>query len=280
MTKQGIFYFLRNHQDCRIDPSERMKYLKTVSMSFPILTFHSLDDRGSVISFSPQVFRHGLARLHEMGYRTISLFQVVDCLRQGKPFPERSLVITFDDGYQTVYEKAFPVLQDYGMTATIFLTVGEMGRVKPGERLPSLEGRSMLNWREIQEMKQWGIEFGAHTLTHPDLTRLPLDRVRTEICDSKAIIEDALNAPVPSFAAPYSRYDDRSLEIIRQHFACACSDKLSLTNLSSDLYALERVDAYYLRTERLFDVMLTPLFPLYIRAHSIPRRIRRFIQIS
>ena len=251
-----------------------------MAVSLPILTFHALDGQSSAISFSPELFRRGMAQLYKNGYRTLSLLDAVDCLRQRKPFAERSFVITFDDGYQTVYEKAFPVLQNYGMIATIFLTVGEMGRVKHRERLPSLEGRSMLNWHEIQEMKQWGIEFGAHTLTHPDLTRLPLDRVRTEICDSKAIIENALNAPVSSFAAPYSRYDNRSLEIIRQHFACACSDRLSLTNLSSNLYALERVDAYYLRTERLFDLMLTPLFPLYIRVRSIPRRLRRFIQIT
>jgi peptidoglycan/xylan/chitin deacetylase (PgdA/CDA1 family) len=164
------------------------------------------------------------------------------------------------------------------MTATIFLTVGERGKVKPGERLPSLEGRLMLNWREIQEMKQWGIEFGAHTLTHPDLTRLFLEQVRSEICDSRVIIEDALNAPVLCFAAPYGRCDDRCLEIIREHFTCACSDKLGLTNLRSDLYGLERIDTFYLRTEKLFDIMLTPLFSWYIRARSIPRGIRRFIQ--
>ena len=250
-----------------------------MASSLPILTFHALDEQSSIISFSPELFRRGMAKLYKKGYRTLSLLEVTDCLHQRKPFAERSFVITFDDGYQTVYEKAFPVLQDYGMTATIFLTVGEMGGVKHGDRLPSLEGRSMLNWREIKEMKQGGIEFGAHTLTHPDLTCLPLDRIKTEICDSKTIIENALNTPVSYFAAPYSRYDDRSLEIIRQHFACACSDRLGLTHLGSDLYALERVDAYYLRTERLFDIMLTPLFPLYIRARSIPRRIRRSIQI-
>lgn len=49
----------------------------------------------------------------------------MDCPRQGKPFPERSFVITFDDGYQSVFNEAFPVLQRYGMSATVFLTVGE-----------------------------------------------------------------------------------------------------------------------------------------------------------
>src|SRR4030042_2260014 len=244
----------------------------------PILTFHDLNAHSSVISFPPELFRRGMLKLYENGFRTISLVEAVNHLHLKNTFPERSFVITFDDGYESVYEKAFPILQDYRMTATIFLTVGERGRLKPGERLPSLEGRFMLSWHEIQEMKQRGIEFGAHTLTHPDLTCLPLDRVKSEILDSKKIIEEALSAPVKCFASPYSRYDDRCLEIIRQHFTCACTDKLSLINLRSDPYALERIDAYYLRTERLFDIMLTPLFPWYIRARGIPRGIRRFVQ--
>jgi len=219
-----------------------------------------------------------MVKLYENGYRTVSLLEAVDCLRARKPFPDRSFVITFDDGYESVYKEAFPVLKDYGMSATVFLTVGGGWRGKSEERFPSIEGRLMLNWREIEEMKRWGVEFGAHTLTHPDLTRLSLETMRTEILDSKVIIEEALSAPVKCFAAPYSRYDNRCLEIIRQHFTCACTDKLSLINLRSDLYGLERIDTYYLRTERLFDIMLRPLFSWYIRARSISRSIRRFVQ--
>ena len=98
--------------------------------------------------------------------------------------------------------------------------------------------------------------------------------------NSKAIIEDALSTQVTCFAYPYGRYGNRTREIVRQHFVCACSDKLDLVNGSSDLLALERVDAYYLRTERLFNVMLSRFFPWYIRARSLPRRIRRSIQPS
>ncbi len=244
----------------------------------PILTFHALDDQSSVISFSPELFRRGMTKLYENGYRTIDLLDAIDCLRLKKPFPERSFVITFDDGYQTIYEVAFPVLQDYGMSATIFLTVGESGRGKPGEGLPSLEGRSMLNWSEIGEMNRWGITFGAHTLNHLDLTRLPRERMEAEICDSKKIIENTLNTPISCFAYPYGRYNDHIRELIQQHFACACSDELGLMSEASDLYALERVNAYYLRTDRLFDVMLTELFPWYIRMRNIPRQIRRMVQ--
>ena len=93
--------------------------------SLPVLTFHALDDRSSVISFSPQVFRRGMGRLHENGYQTLSLLEAVDYLHRGASFPDRSFVITFDDGYQTVYDEAFPVLQRYAMTATVFLSVGD-----------------------------------------------------------------------------------------------------------------------------------------------------------
>ncbi len=246
--------------------------------SLPILAFHSLDDRLAPISFSPRVFQRGIVALHETGYQALRLLEAVDCLRQGKSFPARSFVMTFDDGYQTVYEKAFPVLQRYGISATVFLTVGEKRTAMSG-RLPSLEGRSMLSWQEIQEMHRWGIDFGAHTLTHPVLTGLPGDRIKAEICGSKAIIEDVLGAPVDSFAYPYGRYDHRSREIVQDHFTCACSAKLSLVTASSDQYALERIDTSDLQTDRLFDLMVTRLFPSYVLARSTLRRIRRFFQL-
>jgi len=254
--------------------------LTIMASSIPILTFHAVDGRSSVISLSPRVFRRGMATLHENGYQTLSLPEAVNFMRQGKPFPDRSFVITFDDGYQTVYDEAIPILKGYGMSATVFLTVGEKSASNPADRLPSLNGRSMLNWREIREMKQWGFDFGSHTLTHPDLTRLPLERVEIEIHNSKAIIEDALSDLINCFAYPYGRYDNRSREIVKKHFACACSDTLGLVNQGSDLYALKRIDAYYVRTDGLFNLMLTKFFPWYIKARNIPRRIRRAILLG
>jgi peptidoglycan/xylan/chitin deacetylase (PgdA/CDA1 family) len=245
--------------------------------TFPVLTFHALDDRPSVISFSPRLFERGMRRLYDRGYRTVNFPELVEHLRSDKPFAERSFLITFDDGYQSVYERAFPILQRYGFSATVFVTVGRKASGIVSGRLPSMSDRNMLSWGEIREMQRSGIEFGAHTLTHPDLTRVSLELVKSEICDSKAIIEDALSASPASFAYPYGRYDNRCREIVSQHFICACSDKLGLVRTKSDLYAIERVDTYYLRNERLFGTVWTELFPWYIRARSIPRRIRRLL---
>jgi peptidoglycan/xylan/chitin deacetylase (PgdA/CDA1 family) len=250
-----------------------------LSLSLPILTFHALDEAASVISFSPRVFGRGMAELYDAGYRTIPLVEVADCLRRDQPFPDKAIAITFDDGYQSVYEAAFPVLQRFNLLATVFLTVGEPGSASTS-RLPSLQGRPMLSWKEISEMSRHGVTFGAHTLTHPDLTSLPLHQAEGEIRQSKEIIEDRLSSPVTFFAYPFGRWNHSLRELIRQNFTCACSAELSLNSKTSDIFALERVDAYYLRTNRLFAVMFTKLFPWYILARNIPRRVRRFLRGS
>lgn len=247
--------------------------------SLPVLTFHSVDDQSSVISFPPRLFKEGLARLKQQGLYTIDLMEAVGRLQRCEMFPERCFVITFDDGYRNFYSEAFPVLQQLGMSATVFLTVAETGDATT--RLPSLSGREMLSWGEIREMHATGsIQFGAHTVTHPDLTKLPAARVESEVANSKAIIEDALGNPVLCFAYPYGRYDRRSREIAGRHFGCACSDRLGLITAASDPLALERVDAYYLRSDRLLNLLLSSSLSGYIWARNVPRRIKRALSKS
>ena len=136
----------------------------------------------------------------------------------------------------------------------------------------------MLSWAEIREMRAAGMEFGAHTLTHPDLTGLSSERVALEMSASKERIEHALGTPVTSFAYPFGRYDAESRRLAAEYFTCACADTLGLLSGRSDPYALERVDAYYLRTHRLFGLMGRGALPWYIVARSIPRQLRRTVQ--
>jgi peptidoglycan/xylan/chitin deacetylase (PgdA/CDA1 family) len=248
-----------------------------MAKKLPILTFHAIEDRRSVISFPREVFERGLGKLHKKGYRTIDLTTVIELLRQKGPFPDRSFVITFDDGYQSVYKDAFPVLRRYEMTAAVFLTVGGKGDEAAKDRLPSLEGRPMLTWQEIREMQRAGMQFGAHTCTHPDLARLPFEQAISEIIDSKEIIEKALDVPIASFSYPFGRYDHRIHQFVQGHFDGACSDQLGLVHLQSDPYALERIETYYLKAPKLFDLISTNLFPAYLLFRKVPRNIRRLL---
>ncbi len=250
-----------------------------MTSSLPILTFHDISNRSSVISIPGEVFRKGIEKLYQSGYRTLRLTDAADFIRSRVPFPDRFFVLTFDDGYASVYQEAFPVLNRYGMSATVFLTVGDEQLSRKGrDRLPSLGGRLMLSWGEIKEMQRAGFEFGAHTLSHADLTRLTSeDQLKREICESKDIVSETLGIPVNTFAYPYGRYNDHVRDIVRQHFVCACSDKLGTVSRKSDIYALERVEMYYFRSNTRFNIIGTALFPWYMRAVNIPRRFRRYL---
>jgi peptidoglycan/xylan/chitin deacetylase (PgdA/CDA1 family) len=246
--------------------------------SVPILTFHAIDDEPSPISFSPNAFPQALGRLVEGRFQTIGLPQAVQAVAGRALAPERSCVITFDDGYQSVYEAAFPMLQRYGLTATVFLTVGEGAARSAQTRLPQLNNRAMLSWAEIHEMRRYGIEFGAHTLTHPDLRTIPLDRARVEIEGSKQVIEDALGSPVASFAYPFGRSTPQVRALTKANFACACTDDLGIAGRQSDPYRIARVDAYYLRPVSWFGHLDAPLFRWYLRARNLPRLGRRALR--
>jgi len=242
----------------------------------PVLMFHSLENGESPVSFPPNLFRRGMARLREQGYRVLSLDDAVDHLQRGLAFPSCSAVITFDDGYRSVYEEAFPVLQRLGFPATVFLSVGNSGTLASGGRLPSLKERTMLSWPEIREMMRFGVTFGAHSLTHPELDRLAIDTAIFEIRESKAVIEDNLGTTVTSFSYPYGRYNSRIRDVVKRFFSCACSDRLGLVTGDSDFLALERIDAGYLRNDLLFGMLSTRIFPFYIRMRSFLVRTRRF----
>lgn len=241
----------------------------------PVLTFHGIDDGRGPTSFSPALFRRAVEMLHGNGYGTMSLTDAAGLVRRSAPLPDRSFVITFDDGLRSVYDEALPILRKHSYTATVFLTTGNADSPGSRLRLPPLGARNMLSWDEIREMKQAGFDFGAHSVTHPDLTALDTPGVEYEMKTSKEIIEAKLGAPVLAFAYPYGRYDARSVGIAERHFVCACSDRLGLLTAGSPLYALERVDACYLRGEKLLGLMMRKSFPVYLLLRNIPRALRR-----
>lgn len=241
----------------------------------PILMFHDLGGARSPIAFPTGLFADALRAWAGRGYRAAGLDEVVDSLRRGRSLPDRTIVLTFDDGYRSVYETAFPLIHDLGWSATAYLTVGRGGQRRPEDTLPSIDGRDMLSWRQIVEMHEHGIGFGAHSLTHPDLRRLPDDEVTSEIQDSGAVIEDCLGSRVGTFAYPYGLFDRRAYDAARTRYESACTVRLGLVRAADDPHALPRVDACYLRNRRAIDELGTPALARRLTVRAIPRRLRR-----
>ncbi|MGD9345972.1 MAG: polysaccharide deacetylase family protein [Candidatus Aminicenantes bacterium] len=242
--------------------------------SLPILTFHDIDDSSSAISFPPEIFQLMMREFAAEGYQTISLLQLGEYLSGSKPFPDRTLVITFDDGYESIYTEALPILDKYGMTATVFLVTGDRLGKDNLERLPALGGRKMLSWKNILELQNAGIDLGSHTLTHPDLMNLSVDIIDRELRESKKMIEKRLDRKIIAFAYPYGYHTRTVREIAKKYYSLACSGRLGLATMSSTPFALERIDMYYFRTAKMSQLLLSRLLPQYLRLRNIPRQLR------
>ncbi|MBC7329537.1 polysaccharide deacetylase family protein [bacterium] len=218
-----------------------------------ILVYHHIsDDLGQMFTnVTPRLFekqiRYPLAR----NFKVLSLAQLIEYIQRNSQLPSRSVVITFDDGYKNNYIYAYPILRKYKLPATIFLTTGLInGSIKPTSlseiyreifsKYPQ-EGLS-LQWEEIREMSDNGIEFGAHTVSHPLLTRVSLDKAREEIELSKMEIEEKLGKEVKYFSYPYGDYNEEIIEIVKVvGFHCALTVEPFPIKKWTNLYKLGRI---------------------------------------
>ena len=241
----------------------------------PILTYHSLDSSRSVISTSPSSFRRQMEWLHQQGFQTLSLAEAAKLVRIGQPFRERTCVVTFDDGYETVYREAFPILQEVGFTATVFLITGYCGKQNswPGHVSPVGE-QSLLCWTQIEEMARHHIEFGSHTVTHPDLACLTHREAEREMQDSKQMIQERIGRGVEVFAYPYGRYAPWTVDLAREHFSGACSTILGKVTSEADSALLPRVDMYYLSSQWLIESLDTRGMDWYLGVRRAVRAVR------
>jgi peptidoglycan/xylan/chitin deacetylase (PgdA/CDA1 family) len=171
----------------------------------PILMYHSISDNlfGKShpyfhINTSPEVFSQQMRWLRHAGYRTLSLAEAWAGLESGSDLSKK-VIITFDDGYRDFYTDAMDVMKQCGFTATIFLTTDRI-RNAPAR----IEGADYLTWKEVRELYDQGIQFGAHTVTHPDLRSLGPEQIEYELGRSKEIIEQSLGAPLKSFSYPHA----------------------------------------------------------------------------
>lgn len=152
-------------------------------------------------------FRAQMSYLKRFGYHVISLEAALDGLFDNASILPRSVVLTFDDGYQNFADHAFPVLQAHGFPATVYMITGLIG---DRARWLAEDGRhapDMLDGPAIRNLADHGITFGSHTVNHPRLSRLQPAQVRAELTQSKAQLEDVLGKPVDHFCYPYGDYN-------------------------------------------------------------------------
>ncbi|MFQ5515020.1 MAG: polysaccharide deacetylase family protein [Myxococcota bacterium] len=209
-----------------------------------ILTYHRIGiprgGRSERLTVPPMRFRRQLDLLRALRMRFIDLDTTAKWLEGGDDSPGRALVLSFDDGYAELCEHALPLLLRRGIPAIVFL-VAERRRdewMDWGER----GAFPLMDWPRIREFSQAGIEFGSHTLSHADLTRLEPSRLLTEVADSRRRIEDQLGRVVRHFCYPYGRHDERVVEAVREAgYRTACTTVRGAVRPDADPLRLPRL---------------------------------------
>ncbi len=241
-----------------------------------ILTYHSIDDSGSVISTSRFIFERQMRELHDRGYRVLPLRTVADALRTRQALPDKVVALTFDDGFQNFRTTAFPILEKYGFPSTVFLVSGYAGKTNDwDDNPPNIPRQEMLSWQEVEELSRSGVEFGAHTVSHRDLTAITHADAKREMADSKAEIEARIGREVTQFAYPYGTCTGPVKHIASELFDAAYGTRLGRATADGDMHSIERVDTFYLKSERIFGSIDLGSFDLFLRFRQTLRNIKR-----
>jgi peptidoglycan/xylan/chitin deacetylase (PgdA/CDA1 family) len=168
--------------------------------TIPILCYHRFaKECTSQLCAPEEIFDRQMKYLKENGYRVISLEMLQGYLEYKTPLPEKSVIITIDDGYKSVYEVALPILKKYNFTASLFIYTDFVA------------GGSAMTWEQIKTVKAAGFEIGSHTISHSDLTvKKPGEsdedytrRITGEIVHSKQILDKKLDQETLFFAFPF-----------------------------------------------------------------------------
>ncbi|MCL6621010.1 MAG: polysaccharide deacetylase family protein [Syntrophobacterales bacterium] len=203
----------------------------------PVLCYHRVlsglveDPEEPLYTLLPEQFEAQMALLAREGFRSLSLPEFIAAARGLGPLPPRAVLLTFDDGYADFYQVAWPLARKYGMTLTLFLTTGFVGRpemlfmARHGYRfgLPEEAGGEIpapwqaharrfpelwrpLTWGEVRELHAAGVGLGLHGHTHADLGRLPAAAALAEVETGIRLLATGIGVRPECVALPYGGY--------------------------------------------------------------------------
>jgi peptidoglycan/xylan/chitin deacetylase (PgdA/CDA1 family) len=224
-----------------------------------VFLFHRVNDYDDdPLTMSTRVFTETL-RLFKERYQVASLQDILAGIDEERDSGTKTVAITFDDGYRDNLEVAAPILKDLGVPATFFVTTGYIGKSTPFPwDISNPNPNPTMSWSEVRELAGMGFEIGAHSMTHPNLGEVSLERAAIEVRQSKYEIEAALGSEVLSFAFPFGRRMccPRSVsDLVKDAgYRCCCRGFGGKVRAQSDPFELDRIPAYPTAMEMLMEV--------------------------
>ncbi len=207
-----------------------------------VVMYHSVGQPGLSGNLTSAQFRRDVIHLVER-YAVSDLPAVTSATESG---PKR-VALTFDDGFANFYENVLPVLREYRVPATLFVTTGflddrDADLLRSRHRLSRTDDRIMLTERELVELADEPlVTIGNHTRTHPHLSTAEDERIRDEIIGARRLLTDRLGIDVTRFSYPYGDFDSRAVRTVRETHEIAVTMNLGLVEPNPDPILLPRV---------------------------------------
>ena len=184
------------------------------------------------------------------------------------------LVITFDDGDMSVYRHAFPILKKYDVKAIIFLICGYIGKCDTWDISPLGLRSSHVGWDEICEMKEWGIEFGSHTMNHRNLTRLNADDISFELAESKRMLEARIGK-VRCISYPFNRVNGQIVRLARKY-----GYQYGFGGRGQNDLLIRKEAVYITDTPRSLDIKIRERPFLFYRYERVKQQVINYFTIA
>lgn len=206
--------------------------LKYNDSSVPVLMYHSIDyEKGNELRVPKEKFKEQMQYLKDNGYTTLTFDELYSFLVNNKPIPEKSVVITFDDGYEDNYLNAYPILKEFGFNATIFIITNTIDNEKV-----------FLTSTQLKEMEENGIAIESHTLAHDELSNLPYDKQVETLKGSKEFIEKLLNKQAKYIGYPFGKWNNDTIKALKETgYTMAFTTVGGWSDKSQGIYTLRRV---------------------------------------
>lgn len=208
---------------------------------FVTLMYHIVDRTiRAETSISEEAFDAQLDCLDRSNYTVLSLTQAIDIVNNRQVSPDRSVLLTFDDGYATTVYSALPRLRTYGMTAALFLVSKYIGQTNWWD-LRACYDTNHLAWNELTKWLDSGCEVGGHSHTHVCLTRLSEQKARQEITRNMRILKNRLGIDLKAFSYPYGEFNALVESIVADYYQIAFATDDGDWPCMKNQYAIKRI---------------------------------------
>ena len=242
-----------------------------------VLTYHSISDAGGPTSIPPATFVSQMQTLADLGRRGVRLSEFIDWHEGKNGSADDAVLITFDDAFEDFATVAAPILQRHGFSALMFIPTRRLGRPE-GWLAANDPPRHLMDWATVRLLANEGFEFGGHSRTHSNLTKLSPAEREKEIAGCAEDLSAQIGKPVEGFAAPYGCVSPDVVDAISRHYRAAFGTRLAVPKLGKDLFDLPRIDMHYFRDTKHWTGLLKGRRN-YLRLRQSLRAVRsRFVR--